>query len=778
MVVLRVIRRRSRQADPSAATSAAADPAQGRDADAGPSGRPLGRQRRDLYSDDPAAMSEDRLGRERLADQVARILQTVAEHSESSVAALVGSWGSGKTTLVDEVRNSLAKSGWYVTSHNPWAYSDYAGAVAGFFSAIRDAVPDDVLGRQWRESLGGWVSRAAPIGAAGGMVGVDASGTVGLVGALIAGDRSPEKLRAEAADGLAKLEHPILVVLDDLDRLDPDELLLTFKLVRLLGRLPNVYYLVAYDEETLLDILMRTDLVGEAPGRAQQYLEKMVQIRLDVPPLLIDQQLDLINAGVDDLCETHGIELHGDATARLQQAWSSCLVHYLDQPRAVKRLLTQIDAFWGEVAEEVDFVDYLLVTFLRTFEKASFDLVVERRAELLGETLDYELRNESHGRRWERWQALIEDRRPRNPQAVGALLSEMFLVLRSARENMTYDDGYKEDIRRRRGIGSAEYFDRYVQLGVPAGDLPDKLVAAAAAQLRNGRPGPELEELERWFEKDASRTARKIARIDELDPLPAATTLLILGRHYLQAWDQQSGIFGSAGGHQMRGLGCRIMDRCGGPDGVELLTNLARSGPSSLRLASDIVRRAKSSDDEQGTSRPWLDEAADVIAQALKAHLRETADKPLERSPDVAGQMYAYRHLAGDGAARALLWELLESPHWTLEDLLGSLIPVGTASNGRRTWQSMGDFSGGDVEVFLGIDRVLQELGSALDGPSEDWGSVRELQDAEADLPARTAYALASLRRIREERREAAQSHAEAATAGAPDAAPDGFDSD
>jgi hypothetical protein len=31
------------------------------------------------------------------------------------------------------------------------------------------------------------------------------------------------------------------VILDDLDRLAPDELLLVFKLVRLLGRLPNIY---------------------------------------------------------------------------------------------------------------------------------------------------------------------------------------------------------------------------------------------------------------------------------------------------------------------------------------------------------------------------------------------------------------------------------------------------------------------------------------------------------------------------------------------------------
>lgn len=753
--MLEVFRRRGQRGDAAERASSDAGVERAPGADAGAGGRRLGRQRRDLYSDDPTMMSEDRLDRRRLADQMARILETVSEHSESSVTALVGSWGSGKTTIVDEVRKTLKESGWYVASHNPWAYSDYSGAVAGFFSAIRDAVPEDVLGKHWRESLGGWVSRAAPIGAAGGLVGVDASGAVGLVGELIAGDRSPEKLRAEAADGLSKLEHPILVVLDDLDRLDPSELLLTFKLVRLLGRLPNVYYLIAYDEETLVDILMQTDLVGPTPGRAQQYLEKMVQLRLEVPPLLIDQQIDLINAGVDDLCETHGISLNSDATARLQKAWNDCLVHYLDQPRAVKRLLTQVDAFWAEVAEEVDFVDYLLITFLRTFEKASFDLVVERHAELLGESLDYGLRDENHVNRWKRWREMIQERNPRNPQAIAALLSEMFVPLRSARENMTYGDGYKEDIRRRYGIGSAEYFDRYVQLGVPAGDLPDKLVAAAAIQLRNGSAGPELESIESWLERDALRTVRKLTRIDELAPLPAPTTLPLLGRHYVQAWEQQSGIFGSAGGHSIRLLGCRIMDRCGGPDGVSLLKDLAHADPSSLRLASDIVRLAKSSDDD--ISRPWVDEGGDAIVPVLQTHLRGAAAKPLEDTPGLVDHLYAYRHLAGDGPARQLMWELLKGPSWTLEDLLGTLIPVGTATNGQRTWQSMGDFSLGDIDAFLGIDRVLQELGPALDESNDGGSSVRQLHTAGADLPARGAYALAVLRRIREERDQAAQ---------------------
>jgi hypothetical protein len=110
----------------------------------------------------------------------------------------------------------------------------------------------------------------------------------------------------------------------------------------------------------------------------------------------------------------------------------------------------------------------------------------------------------------------------------------------------------------------------------------------------------------------------------------------------------------------MRGLARRILDRCDGPEGVELLTDLTRHGPSSLRLASDIVRGAKSSDDDRDVVRPWLDAAADVVAEALEAELRGAAGKRLNESPEITGQLYAYRHLVGDETARALLWELLE----------------------------------------------------------------------------------------------------------------------
>ncbi|WP_399136029.1 P-loop NTPase fold protein [Streptomyces sp. NBUA17] len=53
-----------------------------------------------------------------------------------------------------------------------------------------------------------------------------------------------------------------MAITDDLGRLAPEELLVVFKPVRLAGHLPNVYYPISTDEQTLQDVLQRTDPVG------------------------------------------------------------------------------------------------------------------------------------------------------------------------------------------------------------------------------------------------------------------------------------------------------------------------------------------------------------------------------------------------------------------------------------------------------------------------------------------------------------------------------------
>ena len=110
-----------------------------------------------------------------------------------------------------------------------------------------------------------------------------------------------------------------------------------FRSVRALGRLPNVHYLLAYDPETLIDVLTHTSIAPGRPDRALAYLEKVVTVRLDQPPTTPFQTDRLLK---DDLAAALAQTLTLDQTARLDVERLSLLVPLLREPRRVRRFLS------------------------------------------------------------------------------------------------------------------------------------------------------------------------------------------------------------------------------------------------------------------------------------------------------------------------------------------------------------------------------------------------------------------------------------------------------
>lgn len=711
------------------------------------------------YTDDPLLdLGDDALDRARLARRIANALSAVSSRTSSSVVALVGPWGSGKTTLLNAVEANLGDNdGWYIAHYNPWLYSSPETAVPGFLSELRSALPSGALKEGARATIGRLGAKLAPLGSLGAFVGMDLSATARAISEVVAGDQSTEQLRTDAAAQLVHLDRPVLVVMDDLDRLEPAELLLTFRLIRLVGRLPNVFYLLAYDETTLEDTLGRTDLVGSGAGRARDYLEKMIQLRFDVPPLLDSHRVALVNRLLDASLVAHGVELDADSGERLQEAWAKCLSKYMDQPRAIKRLVGQVDVLWPEVSGEVDFVDFLLATFLRTFERAVFELVIQSRDELVGGFSSFGRDRAPNGVRWQRWVDRVASLGPRDATAVADLLALLFLEVRGAKENTNYGSYHTQDVVRRRGIGCDEFFDRYTQVGVPSNDLPDRVVRVAMEQLGSGAAGDELQEVRRRLEDEPSRVAPRLVEFAEAGDPPAPQLLDMVARAYARVVEADSAFFGPRPAYALVQLGVKLLEGFDPAEAAAALRSVADVG-SALEYFADLVEATDNeAGEEVARSAPWRAAVMGVLITSLEDFIKGAADQPLSGTSDsVRRLVWGFGRLAPAGAIQDLLWDVLDGPGpWTLEEFLAFLVPTGRASDGRRSWRSLGDLDAGTIDMLLGVDAVLDRLGGTeLPDMPPDPFSRRRL---EPTFENRRRVALAAVGRLRQQRATASE---------------------
>ena len=103
----------------------------------------------------------DYLGRAPFALRAAHVLGELQSFKDSSVLALVGPWGSGKTSLINLICEDLGES-WQVCHSNMWAPPDVAALLADLFATIRSALPENDQARRLKSLLAEYAQLATP----------------------------------------------------------------------------------------------------------------------------------------------------------------------------------------------------------------------------------------------------------------------------------------------------------------------------------------------------------------------------------------------------------------------------------------------------------------------------------------------------------------------------------------------------------------------------------------------------------------------------------------
>lgn len=431
-----------------------------------------------------SSRAQDRLGRADLANRIAQAV-TVAAGGPSVVFGLAGEWGGGKSSMLNMIDESLDDD-WTVRRFTPWAASDPGTLIAEFYATISAALKPKLRKRVKASmatmlTVGSAAAEMIPV--AGGV----ASAAAGQAQAFLSKPTPFDEQFRELSTELSKAATRILVIVDDLDRLHSDELALVMKTVRLLGNFPGIHYLLSYDERTVTDVLKSTDIADGSSQRALKYLEKIVQYPFSIPPLQPahrDRELRESLSAVADRC---GIELESNNIVGPQTSLASRFLELVPDDdlttlRSIRRLCAQFEVALLSVGlDEVDYLDLLLITHLRVAYPEVHRLVGRFQKILVSSrTLGQPLQPDDAPT----WPVMIEKALPETDSWTQIALLDLlhFMFERIPRGSRGFGNlGFSRYANGR--ISDPDYFDRYVFLTLPYGDIGDAQVMRGLEDL-------------------------------------------------------------------------------------------------------------------------------------------------------------------------------------------------------------------------------------------------------------------------------------------------------
>ena len=175
----------------------------------------------------------------------------------------------------------------------------------------------------------------------------------------------------------------VVVLIDELDRVEDDDVRAVAQLVKAVGDIKGISYLVAYDPKRVAEALG----TGVDPlRRGAAYLEKIIQHPIPLRPLFIDDVDALLDASFEQQGITVNVPPGGNEEAIYHQIKTA-----ITTPREIKRLIGSYGILEPMVRGEISEVDILAYCWLITKSDALREALATKLEEIVDDPSESQL---------------------------------------------------------------------------------------------------------------------------------------------------------------------------------------------------------------------------------------------------------------------------------------------------------------------------------------------------------------------------------------------------
>lgn len=415
-------------------------------------------------SDRPISNSnEDKFKRYNFSKRIAETIIN-RKSDEGLVLGIYGAWGEGKTSVLNILEKELnLEPNIIVVKFNPWRFTTEETLVLNFLTNISEALDRQL--NSLTEKIGKFVQK---YGSASSVFNIDLS----KIGESLS-DTALEDLKNRVNDFLKESNRKVVIVIDDIDRLDKQEIFAIFKLVKLTGDFSNTYYLLSFDDE------MVASAIGERYANADKisghnFLEKIIQVPLRIPKALSSSLLNYTFELMNDVIENSGILLSETDEERIGYLFSQYILPKITTPRLAVRYANSLSFLLPLLKGEVNHSDLILFEAIKTYFPKHYDFIknnphyfIESYKSFYGDTDTIKIEEFKS-----KFNLLNSDISKIEADAITKILTELFPRIKEALRNSYVHEGEAKWTKEKK-IGSAKYFNRYFLYSVPDNQLSD-----------------------------------------------------------------------------------------------------------------------------------------------------------------------------------------------------------------------------------------------------------------------------------------------------------------
>ncbi|MDZ7957502.1 MAG: P-loop NTPase fold protein [Aulosira sp. DedQUE10] len=499
----------------------------------------------EIFADNPLTEPvSDRLGyapfAKHLADSICKM-----NFTGGFVIAVYGHWGFGKSTLLNFLVHYLQEKPEdeqpIIVSFNPWLVTGDEDITRRFVRQLQMSLSElKAVPKGFKKRIADFVKAVSEIPVPYAQAGK------AVVKLFDNQQKDISELKEELEETLEDKHPRIVVTIDEIDRLNPDDIMQLFRLLKAIPNFNNVVYVLAFNKEVVHKFIADTQGI---PGDI--YLEKIIQASFELPlpekTLLRRLLFEKLNTIFADTPKQIFSPTH----------WSNIyfpgIDHFINTTRDIVRLINILTVTYPVTNDEVNPADFVAIEALRVFRPAVYEIIRKNPQFFAGyiysqgssfPTID-ELKHFHNS-----WLAELEDQ---DKQPIQKLLLELFPKLESVYSNTYYDADNESTWREHLRICSLERFSNYFRLALTTRELPDSEVKAILSSGLDAKEfGDKLIELAN--QKLPDGTAKIRVFLEQLDdylqaeiPLNSISAimqaLINLGDHLLDSEEEPYGMF-------------------------------------------------------------------------------------------------------------------------------------------------------------------------------------------------------------------------------------------